>query len=70
MEMSLGMCSVVDGKEMVIQGARLSLHWDLQTDLGSDEMPFSNTSGDPNDKEEDFCYSFSCVETIFYRVER
>ena len=34
--MGLGMCLVVDKKEMAIQGAWLSLRWDLQTDLGSD----------------------------------
>lgn len=43
MEMSLGMCLMADRKERAIQGAR---RWELQTDLGSDEMPFPNTSGD------------------------
>lgn len=46
MEMSLGMCLVVDGKESAIEGARPSLRWDLRTHLGSDEMPFPNASGD------------------------
>lgn len=68
--MSLGMCSVVDGKEMVIQGARLSLHWDLQTIWAQMKCLFQIHLVIPSDKEEDFGYSFSCVETIFYRVER
>lgn len=65
MEMSLGMCLVVDRKETAVQGVRLGLRWDLRTDLGADKMPFPNTSGDHV-----VVFSFSHVETILYRVER